>query len=135
MLAHLLSFPIFGFIHVVLWILQHEPIRQLPRMRNQRIIIRLAQYEHILDMQLQFDLRQLLAQLANPKRHICDLFLRQEPRVLRLFRMFGRVFVHMLFLCQAFVRQLILGGDLSVVFKERVDYAICVSTFSSGDER
>ena len=58
-----------------------QPFRQLCRVSNQALIMRLSQHKDIAHIQLQLHVAQLLAQLAYTERHITELFLREEARL------------------------------------------------------
>lgn len=67
-------------IHIVSRVFLQQPLRQFPRISNQRLITRLGQNEDILNLQLDLQMRQLFAQLANPQRHLRQLLLREQSR-------------------------------------------------------
>jgi len=72
-------------------------------MLDQGLVVCLAQNEDVLHVQLQPYLRQLFGQLTDSKRHIRNLLLGQQPRVLRLLGVRVWVLVHSPFLREALV--------------------------------
>ena len=112
-------------IHIVSRVFGQQPLRDLARMLDQALVVGLAEYEDILDMQLQADLRQLLGELSDAKRHVRQLLLGQKTRVLGLVGVrCRRILVYAAFLGQAFVRlRVVLYGQALVFFEKRVDNA------------
>jgi hypothetical protein len=106
-------------VHLVSRILGQQPVGDLARVLDQRLVMRLAEYEDVLHMQLQPNLRQLLRQLAYPKCHIRELLLCQQPRVFCVLSVALRVLVDKLLLRETLVGLRMVFNRQAIVFFEK----------------